>query len=502
MKNFKTIFYFEWVQLKRSSLKLWLLLMTVCSFYAIYYGNRSIDRQLKNIDYIEVLNDSTKQVFHNYFKDKKLADSLRFGWAGMNSLYDGMTTEDYLESNVAVNRPNRFSHLSVGQRDVNPLYRRVTARSLYYDGTGITLDDKYTETNNPHKLLAGNFDLSYVFIYLFPLLIIALCYNTFSQEKEHGTFPILSTQLLSMRKIITYKFLFRFTLVAAFVVIYSVLGYLFSPVKDIFPLSSFILWLVVITGYMLFWFAVSYCIVSLKYGSSVSALVLLGCWMLFLILVPALINNYIAANYKISSRLKFVTEAGQQIGSVWDINDSISLPMFYKAYPQHVTKPFEPLWTMDDTFDSLGMKEDLDLRYNKKIYLWHFILDANIKLHLAEYNKQIIDKLTAGDRFAWFNPAVTTQQALNDIAASGYRHNQQFRNETAAFRDSIFTRSVNFVFGEKKLTIEDYKGYPEFSLNNINIDALAMGRVLAQLLIASALFILIGSVKFKTSKSP
>lgn len=466
MNNMNTIFRFEWQQLVRAKLMRWLLLLiTACSCYAIYYGNQSIGRQVKNIAFLEHLNDSTKQDFHNYFKDKHVAELIRFGWAGMNSLYDGFTTEDYLENNVAVNKPNRLSHLSIGQRDVYPVYRKVTARSLYYDGSGLSLDDKYAETNNPHKLLAGNFDLSFVFLYLFPLLIIALCYNILSQEKEQGTFPILNTQPVALIKIVAYKFLFKFILVVALVVIYSMLGYLFSPVKQPFPLLSFFSWLAILTGYMLFWFAIAFLIVSFKYNSSVSALSLVGCWMLFLIIIPSLINNYIAANYKISSRTKFVTEVGKQIGTIWELNDSITLPVYYKAYPQYANNPLKPLWTENDSYDSLSKNEDIDTRYNKKLVLYHFILDQNIKAQLAVYNKQITNKLTAAEKFAWLNPVVTTQEALNDITASGYHTNQQFRQTTAAYRDSIFNISNRFVFEEKKLTLQDYKNYPSFKIN-------------------------------------
>ena len=496
MNTLKTIFYFEWQQLVRSKLMHWLLIIiTACSLYAIYYGHKNISRQLLTINFLEKTNDSTKQSFQNYFKDKRVADSVRFGWANMNTLYDGFTTEDYLDNNVAINKPNRLSHLSIGQRDLYPIYRKVSARSLYYDGSGISLDDKYAETNNPHKLLAGNFDLSFVFLYLFPLLIIALCYNVLSQEKENGTFPILQTQPVSMLKIIGHKFLFRFLLVISLVVIYSVIGYLFTPVKDLYLPSSFFSWISLLIGYTSFWFALVFLIVSLKYSSSVSALVSVGCWMLFLIVIPSLINNYIAANYKISSRTKFVTELGEQMGSIWETNDSITLPVYYKTYPQYSSNPVKPLWTENDSYDSLGKNEEIDLRYNKKLILYHFILDQNIKTQLAIYNEQIIDKLTATERFAWINPVVTTQEAMNDIAASGYRYNQHFRSATAIYRDSIFNISNNFVFGEKKLTLADYKSYPTFTMKNTPSNKKELINALGLLLTLSGIFIGLALIK-------
>jgi len=494
MKNINTIFRFEWQQLVRATLMRWLLLLlTACSCYAIYYGNQSIAMQVKNIAFLEHLSDSTKQVFHNYFTNKQVADSMRFGWADMNSLYDGFTTENYLENNVAVNKPNRLSHLSIGQRDIYPVYRKVTARSLYYDGNGISLDDKYAETNNPHKLLAGNFDLSFVFLYLFPLLIIALCYNILSEEKEQGTFPILNTQPVTLIKIVAYKFLFKFLLVVALVAIYSLLGYIFSPVKQPYPLLSFLSWLIILSSYMLFWFAIAFLIVSLKYNSSVSALSLVGCWMLFLIIIPSLINNYVAANYKISSRTKFVREVGKQIGSIWEMNDSITLPVYYNAFPQFAVNPLKPLWTDKDSYDSLSKNEDIDTRYNKKLLLYHFILDQNIKAQLAVYNQQITDKLIAAEKFAWLNPAVTTQEALNDISASGYRQNQQFRNATAAYQDTVFNTTNRFIFGDKKLTLDDYKSYPPFRIDNTSINTKEVISAIALLLVLSLVFIGLGS---------
>ena len=105
MNTLKTIFYFEWQQLVRSKLMHWLLIIiTACSLYAIYYGHKNISRQLLTINFLEKTNDSTKQSFQNYFKDKRVADSVRFGWANMNTLYDGFTTEDYLDNNVAINK--------------------------------------------------------------------------------------------------------------------------------------------------------------------------------------------------------------------------------------------------------------------------------------------------------------------------------------------------------------------------------------------------------------
>lgn len=216
--------------------------------------------------------------------------------------------------------------------------------------------------------------------------------------------------------------------------------------------------------------------------------------MLFLIIIPSLINNYVAANYKISSRTKFVREVGKQIGSIWEMNDSITLPVYYKAFPQFAVNPLKPLWTDKDSYDSLSKNEDIDTRYNKKLLLYHFILDQNIKAQLAVYNQQITDKLIAAEKFEWLNPAVTTQEALNDISASGYRQNQQFRNATASYQDTVFNTTNHFIFGGKKLTMDDYKSYPAFRIDNTSINTKEVISAIALLLVLSGFFIGLGVI--------
>lgn len=490
-----TIFKFEWLQLKRSLLiNVMLLLMALCAAYAIYYGNSSIKKQMKNISFIKSADDSIKNKFYHYFDDKKIADSMRFGWAGMNSLYDGFTTEDFLENNAAINQPNRFSHLSIGQRDIYPLYRRVTARSLYYDGTGISLDDKYVEINNPHKLLAGNFDLNFVLIYLFPLFIIALCYNIVSHEKELGSYFLIRSLPVSVQQITAIKLLFHFCLIVGMAIVFSAAGYLLSPVEGTVSFSSFLPWMLIVILYLIFWFSITWVIIAVKQNSAVSALLLVGCWILFLLIIPSLINNYIASNYKISSRTAFVEQLNKQVSRIWDLPDSITLSAYYKDYPQYAVTPIKPLWTEKDSFDSLGKSEDIDLRYNKRLILWHYYLDKQIQPQLAVYNKQLFAKQSAAEKFFFINPAFTTQEALNELSASGYQHQWRFKEATAAYQASIFKLTNKFIFENKKLRLEDYKSYPHFKMNDTRKWAGKSIKTIGLLGLLSCLFLVLGLI--------
>ena len=495
MRQLKTIVKYEWIALWQSSLFSWSLgTLTFFATYALYYGHASISKQMRTIGVINQANDSTKAIVYNAFEDPALSDSLRFGWAGMNGIGDALTTEDFLANNVAINYPNRLSHLAIGQRDVYPIYRKVSARSLYNDtGSGVSLDEKYVETSNPHKLLAGNFDLSYVFLFLFPLFIIAFTFNIVSQEVENGTYPLIRILPISTTLFFATKFFFRFAVLVGFAILFSLAGFLFSPLDAPVELSLYFDWLALIAAYILFWFSLAWAVVSLRQNSPTNALLLVGLWLLFLVIIPASINNYVAANFSIDSRTVLVDKINDQSGKIWDMPESIWVESYYLTYPAYRQPESSKLWfTAEDSYDDLGLDESLDLRYNKKILIWHYYLDKIIAHELESYNRQLESKQQASHRFSFINPAGVTYEKLCALAASGHDHQNRFRAATARYQNNVFERTNKFLFEEQKLSLEDYKGYPAFDIDRFSSRSPRESGVVLYLTLAAVLSIAIG----------
>ena len=80
-------------------------------------------------------------------------------------------------SRYAVLPPTALVTLAVGQSDLLLLYVKMTS-----DAKETVL--AATVCQNPQRLLTGRFDLAFVLIYLYPLLILALTFNLLSAEKE------------------------------------------------------------------------------------------------------------------------------------------------------------------------------------------------------------------------------------------------------------------------------------------------------------------------------
>ena len=111
-----------------------------------------------------------------------------------------------------IKKPVNLSAISIGQSDVNPLLQSVTIRNL----EGQKHD---TDFENPALLMSGNLDLGFVIIYLFPLVLIAMTFNLYSEEKELGTWRILSAQTTSKLSFLLKKMGIRILFIFAVLIV-------------------------------------------------------------------------------------------------------------------------------------------------------------------------------------------------------------------------------------------------------------------------------------------
>ena len=107
-----------------------------------------------------------------------------------------------------VNEIPRLAGLSIGHRDVHPAAQNVNIRNLEEQRHASVL-------RNPLYQLLGNLDFSFVLIFLFPLVIIAFCFNLFSEERESGTWSLVLSQSERPRRVLQHKLLLRFVALQA-----------------------------------------------------------------------------------------------------------------------------------------------------------------------------------------------------------------------------------------------------------------------------------------------
>jgi len=331
------------------------------------------------------------------------------------------------------NAPNAWAAFANGQRDINPYLISVTMLGL----EGQIYD---TDINNPVSLLLGNMDLSFVFIFLFPLVIIAFSYNLLSEQKESGVWSLLRAQTNQSFQVIWQKFLVRVAVifsVALFLLFVTIL-YLHLPVDFIFfSITALIMF------YLTFWFAVSFFIISLAKSSNFNASALVAVWVLICIVIPASLNLFLTRKYPMPEALQHVINQREGYHEKWDMAKEVTMKPFFEHYPQLKQYPFP----QEKTFS----------------WFWYYAMQQMGDDQAVASRRAIENKLAARQRFtntfAFFFPTIQTQLGINNMAGSDLNAHLDFQQAVRKYHEKIRLHFYPSIFLNKAVDSTDIKDY-------------------------------------------
>ncbi|AKD05016.1 DUF3526 domain-containing protein [Pontibacter korlensis] len=423
MRKFWILIKYEWLNFKADKGLLILTTLTLfAGLYGIYYGTTELEKQRENIAKLDVLTEHNVEEMKEKFPGE--ADAGDIG---------------YYHSTFAVNHPDSWASLSMGQRDVNPYYiklRLLNLQSQLYD----------TENINPLKVLSGNFDLAFVLVYLFPLLIIGLCFNILSVEKEQGTLPLLLSQPIGLPLIVGAKLSFRMMIVLGLALLLSVLAMVWGQVM---PDVRVALWLGVVLLYCLFWFGVAFLVAALQKNSAFNAVTLLGVWLMLTIIIPALLNVYVAVKQPIPQALELTIKQREVVHGGWDKPKRETMDQFFALYPQYTDTTdikVRFVWRWYYAFQHLGdvAVADLAEAYQEGLQARH----------------QLVEKLNV------LSVPVNVQGVFNAMAGSDLPSHLAFMQSATQYHDSLREFYYPFLFNNVPFTHADYEKEPRHSFTS------------------------------------
>lgn len=430
---YKEIFSFEWKAFTRNRLQVSLyIILVLAGLYAIHYGNGIVKHQCN------VLSELKQD-------EAKLYDSLKQSFAADTTTLTGKKTYASIaepRATWARHRyntyfsPNSFSALAIGQRDVFPYYHKLISHSLY-------MQVFRNEIANPKKLLTGNLDLAFVFVFLFPLFIIGMSYGLISTEKENGTYAIIRTQPVSFNKLILAKLAFRFGLVAVPVIALSLIGLYITGGGASFSFA--VTWITALLFYMLFWISLCYAVASLRKPSAFNAMLLLSVWMLLIVILPSLLNSIAVYRYPINQT--GLTSIIRRIQFDETKEGAYELVKKYEAgHPQFADS--------DTSFPALM----------RKVYPMAGQLgDEAARPMVKSYYQSIQNRDAFVSDFSWANPAVAAQSALNGLACSDIDSYLAYQDAIQSFHQKLVRFYQDPLFLKKQMTLDDYKTQPSFN---------------------------------------
>ena len=427
MKNLLHILFFEWKNLWRSnSLKMLLLVFFGAGVYGIYFGKFEVEKQEARI--VEVQQYERQQfdslmtwasldtsIEANQEKFEKAVSPAGVGWSKHFTYY-------------LANDTPPLAGLCLGQRDLYPVYYGVNV-------TDLARQVNVGELANPMKLLTGNFDLSYVMVFLLPLLLIAIFYNLYAGEKEGGTLSLLQSQSIHLNFILFSKGFLRFLIVLGGASLLLILGFVLQGVSILENAGLFFQWFFVILAYTLIWALLMTGIVALKRGAALSAILGLGVWLTFTLITPALINLSVTASKPLPNRAEIIHAVRTLNDQVWESPRSFVLDQFHTEFSQ------------------FGKKDTTN--FDKWYYASFTLLDKEANTLKVQFEKQVKDRNRLLKNWEWLAPAALVHERLAQLSSTNRESHLEFIQSVHAYHKELKDLYYRRIFDEKQFSKQD-----------------------------------------------
>ncbi|MEQ6123670.1 DUF3526 domain-containing protein [Pseudotenacibaculum sp. MALMAid0570] len=461
-------FKYELKSLLRSR---WIILLfailLIVVLFAGYNGNKKVNKRLVDIEKVTSAVEKKDKAMLSLLDsiEKGLKNNAR-SWRMPN---DPMGV-GFEHPRVAALHPKDLAFISVGQSD---LFTHFVQPKIYGDNFALN----YSELSSPIQLLFGSFDLSFVIIYILPLIIIAFSYNILSNEKEYGSLKLLAAQPISVYSWLLQKVGLRFLWLALITVLvltisFGVVGFDFA--NNIGEFSSLLLLTI---SYILFWFVVAL-MVNIFIGSSAkNAVSLLGIWVFVILIIPAVVSQFSNVVYPIPSRTKMLSEIRKVKDQTAKKQDKI-LDNFLRDHPEYASKG-----------------GNINYTFWHKYIATQDLIEEELKPLLDSYNNQLQNQQQWIKRWQYISPAVIMQQSFNELAGTSTKHYQDYRKQVAEFSVTWRDFFTPMLYNNQPFQSKIYKDLPQFEYKEPKMSSMIFNTFIV--LVFSILTLLISSILYQ-----
>lgn len=337
--------------------------------------------------------------------------------------------------------PAALAALSIGQADIYPFTTTVDIMTEKND-----LFQEY-EQDNPLSLLNGKFDLAFVFVFIFPLIILALGYNLLSAEKENGTLQLsMANAALSLKTLLIGKVLTRALIVLIVSIGFSVFGLILAGVSlsGSDTLLRLGLWFIVVAAYALFWFAAAVLINSLGFSSATSATMLGGVWVLIVVIMPSLLNVAATSFHPVPSRLEFVSKIREADNQTRSAGEKL-LQTYYGDHPE--LAPPGKMSQSEATQRFYAIRQERQKRLLPEV---------------EQFDAQLAAQQNLINHYRILSLAVVMQESLNDIAGASAQRQKAYVGQIPEFISEWHSVLIPKLMRRETLKSADYDNFPRF----------------------------------------
>jgi ABC-2 type transport system permease protein len=456
-----------WLFKKQRANSAILLFFLVAGVYGLYQGFVFKSKQVNTIESFRTEREKALAVLVRGFD----VDTTTTKGKGA---YDDVTGLLSSNQNIVLpvfKTPSSTSLFCIGQADVFPYYYTVKIESFFMQLF------KQGEIANPLRSLAGHFDTSFWIIYLLPLLIIILCFNSLSSELDNGNWRLINSQGVSKKEWLQSKFLLVGLIIEIMVVFIVIIGMIvnYSSFNQS-PTTTDFLFFLGANLYFIFWLSLVYCINSIGKNTSTNALYCGIIWTMTCIVIPtlstALIEKIIPVDNTAISRMSRRPQGSKFDDTTYGIK---LIKQFGKVYPAYKNANIDP-------------KTDA---FSFAVYLgYHRLLDDSNTLKVKGYYANIEQRQEWINSSCLINPTAAIDGIFASLASNDALANHSFVWQTKVFHDKLNGIYYPALFFDRSLTKKDYDAFPVFEYKKAN--AVSINNIVCYILLGLvSIFILV-----------
>jgi ABC-2 type transport system permease protein len=357
----------------------------------------------------------------------------------------------------AVLPPAPLAALAIGQSDLLPGYRIVSARGLHQFVATPAVD-------NSLRLSIASFDMAFVIVWLLPLIVIAATFDLVSGDRERGVLALVVAQGVRIEAHVRSKCLARAAVVIgpllAAIVVAAALGG--APLASAQTWSLLVGWLAIAAVYAAFWFALGLFVNASARSSDENAARLAGAWLAFVVVIPAATNVAATTLFPAPSRVGLTTELREATEAA-DRAAAAERDQYFFDHPEMQGAE------MDRT------------EYYRSVARSESNIAAAMQPLIANFRTQAAAQRRIVDWLQYLSPGTAAYQSLTRLAGSDGTRHAEFQRQLEQFHAGWSLFFTTRLEQRRELTAADYARLPEFTFREPS-----MRQVLAPLVAPTA----------------
>jgi ABC-2 type transport system permease protein len=367
--------------------------------------------------------------------------------------------------------PAPLEDFAIGQSDLLP---HVGAVSLW--NPDIRLFSRY-ELADPVSLALGGFDLGKAILLVLPLLLVVLCFDVLSAERDANRLGLILAQGARVRALVWARLLIRAGAALAVTFLVS-LAALLAPGHAVSlseRMPPFALWALAVLVYAAFWVAIIGLVVARNRRGEVNVMLLLVAWAGFNLILPAGAAAVAEAVAPAPSRLTYLAQA-REIEIRTERAEADVAHGFLLDHPDLV---------IDEASEIPA--------YVRTAFFVTSAVDDTTRPVLAAFDRAAARRDETLGLLRHVSPAIVMHGLFNEIAGTSSARHRRYVAAARALKAAYAGRAGPTIVAGQRLSPALVASLPTFHLEEEGVDAVLRrhaGALLFVTLAAAALLVL------------